>query len=495
MQDITQLAAIDIGSNSFRLEIGRFEHDQLQRVEYIKETVRQGNGLDKDRNLSLEAMQRGWDCLARFSERLSNFKKKQVRVVATQTLREARNRDIFLAKGEEILGFPIDVISGKEEARLIYLGVSHLLPQSNERRLVIDIGGRSCELILGKGYKAHTMESYRVGSVTWSMKYFQSGEVTKEAFRQAEIAAAAVLDEIVSPYGKQNWDSVYGSSGTVGAVADILVGLGRPLNELTRSGLLEIKAALINAGRMDRVRLEGLKDDRRAVLCGGLSILCALFDLLDIDSIQVAEGALRQGVLYDMVERKYNYSDVRSSTVARMAITYRVDAMQAERVTYIAKNLFKQIATDWDEATFEGLERKLGWATQLHEIGSHISHSDYHKHGAYILENVDAVGFAQHELHRLGLLVLGHKGKLKKIGDYINEKAFACQLISLRLAVIACHARAQPDWTTVRLNMNGRTFMLQVLPSWTRAHPQSMHLLRQEVDAWEKLPWLFQIAT
>jgi exopolyphosphatase/guanosine-5'-triphosphate,3'-diphosphate pyrophosphatase len=462
-------------------------------VEYIKETVRQGNGLDKDRNLSLEAMQRGWDCLARFSERLSNFKKKQVRVVATQTLREARNRDIFLAKGEEILGFPIDVISGKEEARLIYLGVSHLLPQSNERRLVIDIGGRSCELILGKGYKAHTMESYRVGSVTWSMKYFPSGEVTKEAFRQAEIAAAAVLDEIVSPYGKQNWDSVYGSSGTVGAIADILTGLGRPTHELTRSGLLEIKETLIRTGRMDRVRLEGLKDDRRAVLCGGLSILCALFDLLGIDSIQVAEGALRQGVLYDMVERKYNYSDVRSSTVARMAITYRVDAMQAERVTYIAKNLFKQIATDWDEATFEGLERKLGWATQLHEIGSHISHSDYHKHGAYILENVDAVGFAQHELHRLGLLVLGHKGKLKKIGDYINEKAFACQLIALRLAVIACHARAQPDWSNARLKLKSSRFELQVPTCWIKNHPQSIHLLQQEMSAWQKLPWIFDL--
>jgi exopolyphosphatase/guanosine-5'-triphosphate,3'-diphosphate pyrophosphatase len=337
------------------------------------------------------------------------------------------------------------------------------------------------------------MESYRVGSVTWSMKYFPDGETSKEAFRQAEIAACAVLDEIVTPYGKQNWDSVYGSSGTVGAIADILAGLGRPINKLTRSGLLEIKDALIRAGRMDRARLEGLKDDRRAVLCGGLSVLFSLFDLLSIDSMQVAQGALRQGVLYDMVERKYNATDVRSSTVARMAITFKIDALQAQRVTKIALTLFHQVMPKQDIATFESLNRKLGWATQLHEIGSHISHSDYHKHGAYILENVDAVGFAQHELRRLGLLVLGHKGKLKKLGDHLSDSSFACQLLALRLAVIACHARVEPDWSEVRLSREGNTLALQVPSNWPQLYPQSMHLLQQEVEAWQKSPWLFQL--
>lgn len=493
MQDNTELAAIDLGSNSFRLEIGRFEHDQLQRVEYFKETVRQGNGLDKERNLSIEAMQRGWDCLARFSERIVNFKKKQVRAVATQTLREARNRDVFLSRGEEILGFPIDVISGKEEARLIYLGVSHLLPQSTERRLVIDIGGRSTELILGKGYTAQTMESYRVGSVTWSMKYFADGEVSKEAFQRAEVAAKAVLDEALDIYAKRYWDNVYGSSGTVGAIGDILVGLGYSAHEISRQGLIQVKETLHKSGRMDRVRLEGLKDDRRAVLCGGLAVLFALFDLLDIDTLQVAEGALRQGVLYDMVERKYNATDVRSSTVARMASTFKIDPLQAQRVTKIAQTLFHQVMPKQDMTRFESLNRKLGWATQLHEIGSHISHSDYHKHGAYILENVDAVGFAQHELHRLGLLVLGHKGKLKKLGEHLSDSAFACQLLALRLAVIACHARAEPDWSAVRLSMKSNTLALQVPSNWLQLYPQSMHLLQQEVDAWQKSPWQFQL--
>ena len=493
MQDNTQLAAIDLGSNSFRLEIGRFEHEQLQRVEYIKETVRQGSGLDKDRHLSNEAMQRGWDCLARFSERLTGFKKRQVRVVATQTLREARNRDAFLARGQEILGFPIDVISGKEEARLIYLGVSHLLPQSPERRLVIDIGGRSTELILGKGYTAQTMESYRVGSVTWSMKYFADGEVSKEAFHQAEVAAKAVLDEALGTYAKRHWDNVYGSSGTVGAIGDILVGLGYSAHEINRKGLVQMKELLQKSGHMDRVRLEGLKDDRRAVLCGGLAVLFALFDLLDIETLQVADGALRQGVLYDMVEREWSATDVRSNTVARMVSTFKIDSMQAQRVTKVAQMLFGQVSPKQDMTAFESLNRKLGWAAQLHEIGSHISHSDYHKHGAYILEHVDAIGFAQHELHRLGLLVLGHRGKLKKLGEHLSDSAFVCQLLALRLAVIACHARTNPDWSLVRLSIKNNSLTLQVPSDWAQVYPQSIHLLKQEMEAWQKSPWLFQL--
>ena len=222
MQTKNLFAAIDLGSNSFRLEIGRLEAGHLRRVEYIKETVRQGNGLDAERHLSEAAMQRGWDCLARFAERIAGFQASQVRAVATQTMREARNREVFLAKAKDILGFPIEVIAGREEARLIYLGVSHLLPQSTERRLVVDIGGRSTELILGQNAQAETLESYRVGSVAWSMKYFPDGQWTNSAFKAAEIAAKAILDEAQMHYPRSSWDTCYGSSGTVGAVADVL---------------------------------------------------------------------------------------------------------------------------------------------------------------------------------------------------------------------------------------------------------------------------------
>src|SRR6478735_5978980 len=214
MNDGTLLAAVDLGSNSYRLEIGRLDHGQIRRTEYIKETVRQGNGLDETRNLTPEAMARGWACLARFGERLAGFKKAQVRAVATQTLSEARNRDEFLKRAHQVLGFPIDVISGREEARLIYQGVAHLLPQSDERRLVVDIGGRSTELIVGQQFDAQVTESYRVGSVAWSMRYFPEGEFTAAAFERAQVAAGAVLDDAVGRYGRGHWDVAYGSSGT-----------------------------------------------------------------------------------------------------------------------------------------------------------------------------------------------------------------------------------------------------------------------------------------
>jgi exopolyphosphatase/guanosine-5'-triphosphate,3'-diphosphate pyrophosphatase len=227
MQNGTRLAAVDLGSNSYRLEIGQVDHGQIHRAEYLKETVRQGNGLDSDRNLTPEAMQRGWDALARFGERLAGFKRSQVRAVATQTLREARNRDEFLLRARTILGFGIDVITGREEARLIYQGVAHTLPQTDasnrERRLVVDIGGRSTELIIGQALEAEAMESYRVGSVAWSMKHFPLGPVHDlRPFRAAEIAAKAVLDEALGTYVPDRWDVVYGASGTIGAVGDVL---------------------------------------------------------------------------------------------------------------------------------------------------------------------------------------------------------------------------------------------------------------------------------
>jgi exopolyphosphatase/guanosine-5'-triphosphate,3'-diphosphate pyrophosphatase len=247
MKNDTLLAAIDLGSNSFRLEIGRLSHGQIHRVEYLKETVRQGNGLDSERLLSDEAMQRGWECLARFAERLSGFKKQQVRAVATQTLREARNRDTFLTRAQQILGFPIEVISGREEARLIYQGVAHLLPQTDDRRLVIDIGGRSTELILGQGLNASVTESYRVGSVAWSMKYFRQGQLDEASFERAEIAAKAILDEALSLVPRQGWDVAYGSSGTVGAVGDILSVAGWTQGLIDREGLAWLKRCMLRA--------------------------------------------------------------------------------------------------------------------------------------------------------------------------------------------------------------------------------------------------------
>ena len=486
MHNGTLLAAVDLGSNSFRLEIGRYEHGHVQRVEYLKETVRQGNGLDENRNLTPEAMQRGWDCLARFGERLAGFSRTQVRAVATQTLREARNREEFIVRGSQVLGYPIDVVSGPEEARLIYQGVARLLPQSDERRLVVDIGGRSTELILGQQFTPHAVASFRVGSVAWSSRYFADGLFTPQAFMAAEIAAKAVLDEALTSFRPDGWDVAYGSSGTAGAVGDMLAAAGGPEGLITREGLDWLHERLLRAQSADRVRIDGLKDERRAVIGGGISVLRAVFDLLHIEQMQVAQGALRQGALYDLLDREQPGTDLRSTTVNGLMQRFGVDMEHAERVARIACQLFDQAAP----AGSERASRKLDWAARLHEIGCRISHSDYHRHGAYILDNTDAAGFAMPELHRLGILVLGQRGKVRKLVEVdLNDAGFALQLLCLRLAVALCHARRDPDTEGLQLQVKGNRFVLAARRGWAAGYPQSAHLLREEMLAWQKTPW------
>lgn len=488
MQAQHLFAAIDLGSNSFRLEIGQLEAGHLRRGEYHKESVRQGNGLDEERNLTQDAMQRGWACLARFGERLAGFRPAHVRAVATQTLREARNREVFLGEAQRILGFPIEVIAGREEARLIYLGVSHLLPPSDERRLVVDIGGRSTELILGQGHEAVTLESYRVGSVAWSMKYFGAGSWNREAFRSAEIAAKAVLDEALSLYPRSAWDTAYGSSGTIGAVSDMLLAAGWPEGLITLEALDWLRERLTKAQKPERLQLEGLKEERRPVIAGGLAVLRAVFELLQIDTLHAAQGALRHGALFDLIDREDPRADVRDGKVDWLARRFNVDMAQAERVSRTAGQLLAQLPAPQD---LDRQLRKLQWAARLHEVGIQISHSDYHKHGAYILENTDMPGFTLDELHRLGLLVLGHRGKLRKLEAALEDEDFVRQLLALRLGVILCHARRDPrtDGLRLRLDPRDQTFHLDLPAGWPAQYPQSTHLLHEECLAWQKTAW------
>lgn len=493
MQNTTRLAAVDLGSNSFRLEIGHIEHGQFYRSEYLKETVRQGNGLDDNRNLTPQAMQRGWDCLARFGERLAGFAESEVRAVATQTLREARNRDEFLLTGMQKLGFPIDVISGREEARLIYQGVAQDLPRTQERRLVIDIGGRSTEIILGQGREPRQMESYRVGSIAWSMRYFADNQFTKRSFQMAEIAAKAVLDEALTLYAPDQWDVAYGSAGTINAVVDVLVAAGWPAGIVTREGLDWLQDKLLAAQSTDRLRLAGMRDDRKSIIGGGLSVLRALFDLLGIQRLEQASGGLRHGLLQDMLGAGQQHADLRDHSVERLAAKFGADPTHGKRVGRVANTLFLQITRGEVE---ERVSRKLTWAAQLHEIGSHVSHSDYHKHGAYILENTDAMGFALTELHKLSLLVLGHRGKLRKLEADFEDHLFIQQLLVLRLAVALCHARRDPEMAGISLRQdarNTRQFVLNIGSDWARSFPQSAYLLNEECVAWQKTPWSLRV--
>jgi exopolyphosphatase/guanosine-5'-triphosphate,3'-diphosphate pyrophosphatase len=492
-----RLAAVDLGSNSFRLEIGQVDQGEFRRTEYLKETVRQGGGLDEDRNLTAQAMQSGWDCLARFGERLAGFKPSEVRAVATQTLREARNRDEFLKRANLVLGFPIDVISGREEARLIYQGVAHMLPASDERRLVIDIGGRSTELILGQGLQPRVMESFRVGSIAWSKRYFADNQFSKKSFEMAEIAAMAVLDEAFDAYHPDHWDAAYGSAGTVGAIGDVLVAAGWAAGSITQDGLDWLLERLIAAQNVERLRLPGMREDRKAIIGGGVSVMRAVFKLLGIQSMEMASGGLRHGLICDLLGTSESVGDLRVKSVARLASKFNVDTVHGQRVGKVASTLFTQMDSPMDEPAEQvRLLRKLSWAAQLHEIGSHISHSDYHKHGAYILDNADAMGFSLSEMHRLSLLVLGHRGKLRKLENALDDEDLVVQLMVLRLSVILCHARRDPDlegMSLVRDTTQSMGLRLTCRAGWASLYPQSAHLLREEALAWQKTPWPLQI--
>ena len=499
MQSGNRLAAVDLGSNSFRLEIGRIDHGEFRRTEYLKETVRQGGGLDEYRNLTPQAMQAGWDCLARFGERLAGFKPTEVCAVATQTLREARNREEFLQRANQVLGFPIDVISGREEARLIYQGVAQLLPASQERRLVIDIGGRSTELILGQGPTPTVMESFRVGSIGWSKRFFPDGQFTRKAFEIAEVAATAVLDEAFDAYHPDHWDTAYGSAGTVGAISDVLVAAGWPSGHISKEGLDWMLDRLVAAQSADRLRMPGMREDRKAIIGGGVSVMRAVFRLLGIESMEMAAGGLRHGLICDLMGDTGKTGDLRVNSVNRLARKFGVDTVHGQRVGHVACTLFGQLSPatgDTSPPDKERLLRKLRWAGELHEIGSHISHSDYHKHGAYILDNADAMGFSLPEMHRLSLLVLGHRGKLRKLESTLSDEDLVEQLVCLRLAVILCHARRDPELEGMalkRIDTDSATLRLSCRSEWAEAFPQSAHLLREEVLAWEKTPWKLEL--
>jgi exopolyphosphatase/guanosine-5'-triphosphate,3'-diphosphate pyrophosphatase len=343
------------------------------------------------------------------------------------------------------------------------------------------------------------MESCRVGSITWSNRYFADQDFSIGAFQRAEVAAKAVLDEVTNAYPREGWDIAYGSAGTVGAVADVLAAAGWPTESITPAGLDWLVEKLISAQSAERLRLPGLKDDRRALIGGGLSILRAVFDLLQIDRMVLNPGGLRHGLLAELMGQVPEQSDLRARSVARLAVKFGAESAQSQRVGRVARNFLNALVVckpPSEALATERLHRKLNWAADLHEIGSHISHSDYHKHGAYILDNADAMGFTQSELHRLSLLVLGHRGKLRKLGADFNDTAFIFQLLALRLAVILCHARNDPVTDGLLLSTSGdadQRISLHYAQAWGNAFPQSLHLLQEEVIAWQKTPWSLQL--
>jgi exopolyphosphatase/guanosine-5'-triphosphate,3'-diphosphate pyrophosphatase len=366
--------------------------------------------------------------------------------------------------------------------------------------LVIDIGGRSTEFIIGKHFTTETTDSLRVGSVAWSLKYFADGQFSERNFQRAEIAAESFLDMVADTYQHKHWDVAYGASGTVGAVADILECAGFGTDIVTQEGLTWLRNQLIKAKHVSNLELAGLKEERKAVIAGGLTILIAVFDILKLDHLVVAKGALRHGLLYDMIAEDDETEDLRDASIYRLTARFGANKTQASNVSKVALRFFDLLSPSLhvpedDMHDITQHRQILGWAAYCHEIGCAISHSETQRHGAYILDNTELMGFAQSELHRLSLLVLGHYGKLRKLDANFEDEVFICQILALRLAVIFCHSRNMPVLKNLQLSREGYRFMLSLPSAWQKAFPQTCYLLEEEVLAWQKTNWTFIISS
>ncbi|MDH4216605.1 MAG: exopolyphosphatase [Gallionella sp.] len=480
MQQQTILAAVDLGSNSFRLQIARVVGDQLYMLDDLREPVRLAAGLTADKHLDAAAQQRALDALGRFAERLRGLPREAVRTVGTNSLRVAKNAADFIPQAEHTLGFPIEVIAGREEARLIYLGVAHGLPQASGNRLVMDIGGGSTEFIIGNGLTPLKLESLYMGCVSYSSRFFADGKISKQNLKQAELAARVELQTIVADY-KGQWQQALGSSGTVKAIAEILELNGYCENGITRDGLEKLRAHLLKAGDVQQLDLQGLRPDRTPALAGGFAILYAAFCELDITHMDPALGALREGVLYDMWGRFHN-NDMRDVTVRQFVQRYHVDAKQAERVAKLA-NLFAQQFIGNESA--ESALQMLGWVSQLHEIGISVAHSGYHKHTAYILANADMPGFSKKEQARLSLLALAHRGNLAKLQGQLKTPEDYVLAISLRLAVLFYRNRSDVALPDLRGHFSGTRYHLIIDAEWLTKNQLTETALQEEVRQWQ----------
>ncbi len=479
------IAAVDLGSNSFRLQVGRIINNQVYPLDGIKESVRLAAGLSPEKWLDMAAQQRGVTALQRFHERLSGFSPDAVRAVATNTLRVAKNAPEFLIRAEAALGFPIEVIAGREEARLIYVGVAHTLPDPHRQQLVVDIGGGSTEFIIGKNFEPLMLESIYMGCVGYSLQYFPNGRIDKRGMKEAELAARRELQTIAHAYRKVGWEEAVGSSGSVKALVEILEQNGLSAQGITRDGLEKLRTILLRAGNINATDLAGLRGDRIPVLLGGFAIMNAAFKEFGLEHMVFSEGALRLGVLYDLLGR-YHHHDLRDATVTAFVSRYGVDARQAEQVAATAQRFLAQLEPTSISPDHPDL-RFLHWAAMLHEIGISIAHSSYHKHSAYILVNADMPGFSRMDQTRLGRIVLAHRGKLERVAAIDADSSDWLLIACLRLAVVIHRARDQRGIPPVTLAREGRGFSLNTPPGWLQKLPLTASALDEEQRQWQSV--------
>ena len=478
------LAAVDLGSNSFHMVVARYTHGQLIVIDRLRESVRLGSGMDEEGRLDREVAARAIACLERFGQRLREIHPDKVRVVGTNALRRAHRKQSFLEKARVALGFPIEIVSGMEEARLIYSGVSHTMPSGSGRRLVVDIGGGSTELIIGEDLTPLKLESTQLGCVGLSERFFAGGKLSAKRFARARVAARSELEPIEEAYRKVGWVQAVGSSGSVKAIGDAIRELDPLAQAITPEGLEAVIEVILRADHVRDIPLAALNDDRRPVFPGGLAILCEVFDVLDVKRMEVSDGAMRDGLLYDLVGR-LTREDARERTVRAMQARYHVDLAQAERVERTALGFLSQVADAWqlDDALAEQL---LAWAARLHEIGLDVSHSRYHQHGAYLLENADMPGFPREEQRILARLVGGHRRKLSLEGfDQLLpswDKRSIFLIVLLRIAVLLHRGRGRAPLPELTLIARGRTLEMRFPVRWLREHPLTVSDLSQEID-------------
>jgi len=485
--NLEALAAVDLGSNSFHMLVARVVDNEVHVVDRIKERVALAEGLDDNGFLSLDARERALACLERFGQRIADIPTDRVRAVGTNTLRKARNARDFLARAQDVLGHPIEVIAGREEARLVYLGVTHSLGGMPERRLVVDIGGGSTECIVGEGFDPILADSLFMGCVSWTRRFFPDGLLTADRFRRALLEAKLEVRPIERRYREAGWAGAVGSSGTINAVEAICLANGWSTHGITLRAMERLRDALVAQGRIGDLALDGMSAERAPVIAGGLAVLMGVFEALGVDHMHASTGALREGVVYDLLGR-ISHEDVRDRTISQLSARYHVDEEQVSRVADTARTLLEGACAGW-ALTGPAPRRLLCWAASLHEIGQSLTYSGYHKHSAYLIENSDLPGFSRDDQQALAVVVQNHRRKLHKRTFKVlpsgprRRTAFRVCLL-LRLAVLLNRHRSDALAPTVTAEARRKVLTLRFPPGWLEANSLTAADLAHECETW-----------
>ncbi len=486
--DTDALAAIDLGSNSFHLVVAREEQGEIRVVEKLGEKVQLAAGIGKDKRLSEEAIERGLDCLARFTERLKNVPPDRIRVVGTNALRVAKNSNDFIKRARGVLDAPVEVIAGREEARLIYLGVSHTLSDDAGAKLVVDIGGGSTEFIIGERFEPIEMESLHMGCVSYRTRFFNEGKIKRKSFDRAVLTARMELQSIRDQYLAQGWETAIGSSGTIRNIERVLVSRGWTESGITREALDKLRSLILSYSHVDELDIEGLKPERKSVFPSGVAILLATFDALGIERMEYSDGALREGVLYDVLGR-LSHEDVRERTVLALMERFHVAKEHAAVCEQTAVTLFDQFKDAW---SLKAQDRELlSWAACLHEVGRVIAHNQFHKHGAYLIAQSDLAGFTKGEQEELSILVRLHRRKMSLLVLDDLEPARAKELkrliILLRLAITLCAPRFMTQPPKVTIRWVNEVIELSFQDDWPSEYSLGLDMLKEEMKIWAKI--------